>query len=188
MRGPLLFLLVAAVLGGCLGTGPEAQPPSVAAPASDEAPPRDEPTPEAESATAPAPSAPEGVPPGEAHAEGKATLIAHPAVLPTDRLGLRFAVPEGYARAVVTLTWSATLPSQDRLALRIHEEGVLDAEGRVVLTGGAPLVQVLSGPSPIVWEATAADLPAGTYDAHVYPADEATPVVEQPFAIHVAWS
>lgn len=191
-RVRVVALVFATLLAGCASQEPTAAPPVPSTSAVDAAREPDAPAdpreapPDAES-EGPAPP-PEAPPPGEASAEGKATFVAHPVVVPSDRLGLRLTLPEGYRRVTLTLAWNATLPTQQELALRVHEEGVLDDAGRVALTGGARHVHTLNGQSPLTWEATPAELPAGTYDAHVYPADETLPVVEQPFVIRAAWS
>lgn len=126
---------------------------------------------------------------GSASMAGAITLMAlggH--ATPTDRVGLTFTLPESYVDATITLSWSAAFPTNDALALRLHEPGVLDAEGRVV--GSSRLVIEAAGASPVVAALDPAIAPAGSYDVHAYtPEGETAPlVVGQAFDLAVRWS
>lgn len=107
---------------------------------------------------------------------------------PSDRLGLTFSLPEGYTAGVVTLTWAPTLPANDRLGIRLHEAGVLDAEGRIA--GSSPLVLAEGGTSPLVVPFGPGTLGPAAYDVHAYTHEgDAAPVaVDQPFDLAVSWS
>lgn len=174
------LLLACLLIAGCLGPAdpPPADPaPEPAAPADPDPPaPVEEPA-----ASASTPAARNDT--QTRTVEGEVTLLLHPVLLPTDVLGVRIALAEA-ASVRYELAWNATLATQAELALRIHERGVLDDEGRVVLTGGAPLVTEARGASPLVLQL---DLPAGEYDAHVYTADQTSPVVRQPFVLVASW-
>lgn len=190
MRVLFFALLIVASVSGCIGTdaAPGAEPEGQVEPqrAASAIPESDASTDPAADAT---PAGPPSVPPGHAAMRGEITLMAlggHPT--PSDRLGLTFTLPEGYARGTVTLSWTASLPTNSPLALRLHAPGVLDAEGRVV--GSADLVLEASGTSPVVVELQPSGIPVGSYDVHAYTSEsEAAPiVVRQPFEIVVEWS
>jgi len=136
----------------------------------------------ASSSTDPSPPA------GEATIESKITLLvsgSQPAS--DDRLGVTITLPPGYRDLTVKLSWNASYPTNTRLALRLHEAGVLDEEGRVA--GSSRLINEVAGESPVNLKVDEADLPPGTYDVHAFtPEDDATAVIlDQPFTIRASW-
>lgn len=179
MRAAILVLLV--FTAGCMQPQPEAETLANVSTAANRTPMTNATAPANASLPAPTP------PPAPIAFSGHITLMAAGGATPTDALGVAAPAPPAGFDAVLVLTWTATLPTAARLALRIHEAGVLDEEGRVA--GSSPLIVEVAGASPLQHALPASEIPLGGFEVHAYtPQDDPAPLVaNQDFTLTITY-